>query len=34
MAAEQQLIYLVYGPDRFYREARFSAISALLRSRD
>jgi hypothetical protein len=34
MAAEQQLIYLVYGPDRFYREALFSVISALLRSRD
>ena len=31
---DHQLLYLVYGPDEFYIEARFSVVSALLRSRN
>lgn len=31
---DHQLLYLVYGRDTFYREARFSIVSALLRSRE
>lgn len=31
---DHQLVYLVYGRDTFYREARFSIVSALQRSRD